>query len=59
MSTVLGPLSDIWDWVKGHNFLGSFLGVKKHRLSFITIHCTLKTCSRYQSRITDADVHAS
>jgi len=59
MSTALGPLSDIWDWVKGHNFLGSLIGVKKHRLSFITIHCTMKPWSKNQSRFADADVHAS
>ncbi len=49
MSTVLAPLFDIWDWVKGHNFLGSLIGVKKRRLSFITIHCTLKSWSKYNS----------
>lgn len=59
MSTVLGPLSDIRDWVKGHNFLAYFIGVKKHRLSFITIHCTLKPWSKSQFRMADADVHVS
>lgn len=39
MPVMMGPLSDMWNWLKTYDFLGFFLGVKKHRLSFITIHC--------------------
>lgn len=35
---MLGPILELWEWIKAHN-PGS-LFKKKHRLNFITIHCT-------------------
>ena len=35
---MFGPLLESWEWIKAHN-PGSLVK-KKHRLNFITIHCT-------------------
>lgn len=50
---MFGPLLESWEWIKAHN-PGS-LFKKKHRLNFITIHCTSLLLYRPKPAMPDAN----